>query len=367
MSLTGTPFLALTAVLVAALTLTCLLVWNRLPGPAALRVGLRLTLLLATQAAAVAVVLVCVNDSYSLYDSWGDLTGTPATGSGPGTGVELSSGPGGRTGYGLLPTDPGHPAFRPTVQGLLAADEVGPGSQVHGNLLVWLPPGYDQPEHQGERYPVVELLPGQPGSPMAWFNAMKGQDELEKLVTARQARPMILVAAKSNTLGTRDAGCADLPGGPKTATWLGEDVPAIVKNQFRASADPYDWSVMGYSAGGYCAVNLVLHHPELFHTAVSISGYNDPIAPAVRRYPALVRSNDPLVLLRRAAQQPDVDLLLTGSRQDGQTVGDARTLIRTLRPPAAGDLLTVPRGGHNLEVWRSMLPDSFRWISRHTR
>ena len=33
---------------------------------------------------------------------------------------------------------------------------------------------------------------------------------LEKLVTARQARPMILVAAKSNTLGTRDAGCADL-------------------------------------------------------------------------------------------------------------------------------------------------------------
>jgi enterochelin esterase-like enzyme len=364
MSLIGTPFLALSIVLAIALTLGTIAAWDRLRGPAALRSGLRLALLLVAEATAVLVVLVSINDSYLLYDSWRDLAG--GTGA---TRLEQGAGGVGARALTVRADDPGHPDFRPAGGGLLSADPVGARSGIRGNLYVWLPPEYDQPQHRGERFPVVELLPGQPGSPMAWFDAMHGQDELAALVRAGEARPMILVAAKSNTMGGDDAGCADLPGsaGLRTATWLGQDVPEIIGSEFRASADPYDWSLMGYSAGGYCAANLAVHYPQVFHSAVSISGYNDPVAPVVRARPGLAAANDPLLVLRGADPQPDIALLLTGSREDGTTVADARSLLAALRAPATGDLLTVARGGHTMDVWVAMLPDSFRWISRHLR
>ena len=81
---------------------------------------------------------------------------------------------------------------------------------------------------------------------------------------------------------------------------------------------------------------------------------------------ASVGRGDEVVAAARA-HQPDIALLLTGSREDGTTVGDARALIAALRAPATGDLLTVARGSHTMDVWVAMLPDSFRWISRHLR
>ncbi|MEZ0088927.1 alpha/beta hydrolase [Streptacidiphilus sp. EB129] len=361
MSLNGVAFLSTAIAVGLLLTLLTLVVWNRVPGPRPARVAGRLLLLGLSQAAAVLVVLVCVNDHYAFYDSWADLSGgsTPSS-TRPNTGAALA---GAQTGAGDLSA-----VFHAGERGLQVAEPVGAYSQVRGTVLVWLPPQYGEPEHAGERFPVVELLPGQPGTPVSWFTAMAGQDALNRLIGTQQARPMILVAATSNTLGGADAGCTDLPGGPRTDTWLARDVPAIVKAHFRASADPYDWSVMGYSAGGYCAVDLAVHHPEVFHSAVSISGYNDPVAGVVvNRHPELIAANSPLRVLRRRSVQPDIRLLLGGSREDGQTVGDARALLAALRAPAGGDLLTVAHGGHNMQVWQSMLPDAFRWLSRQLR
>lgn len=361
MALNGPPFLVATIVFALVLTLLALVVWNRLPGPKAVRVGVRLLMLTVTQGAAVLVTLVCVNNSYAFYDSWSDLMGTQ-TGA-----AQFEDGTAGVRQSSLSAAVPVLASFHKGAQGLQVADPVGARSHIHGQLLVWLPPEYDDPAHAGERFPVVLLLPGQPGTPMSWFDAMNGQDELARLVEAHEARPMVLVAAKSNTLGTEDAGCVDLPGGPKTDTWLARDVPAIVKSRFRVSNDPYDWSVMGYSAGGYCATDLAVHHPNVFHSAVSISGYNAPEAGVVLRRPALRAANNPLLVMRRAARQPDVALLLTGSLEDGDTVRDARALVNALRAPAAGDVATVARGGHNMDVWQEMLPTAFQWISRHLR
>ena len=364
MSLIGTPFLAFTIVLAISLTLGTLALWNRMRGPAPLRTGLRLTLLLAAQAAAVLVVLVGINDSYLLYDSWRDLTDGPSTA----TTLETSAAATVSSDSDAAPSrsDP-HPDFRPDGAGLLEAQLTGARSGLRGSLYVWLPPEYQDPAHLGERFPVVELLPGQPGSPLAWFQVLQGQRTLQRLVSTGQARPMILVSAMSNTLGGSDAGCADLPGGPHTQTWLGTDVPAIVRSEFRASADPADWSVMGYSAGGYCSADLVVHFPGVFHSAVSLSGYTDPEAAVVLSHPALVRRENPRLVMCAASPQPDVDLLMAGSMEDGRTVADARAMVAVLRPPAEGDLLTVARGGHTMDVWAAMLPEAFRWISRHLR
>ncbi|WP_051940050.1 alpha/beta hydrolase [Phaeacidiphilus oryzae] len=362
MSLTGTPFFALTVLFAVVSTVLLLVLWNRLRGPLAVRLAGRVGLALLSQAAAVLCVMVWVNNTQGpFYESWSDLFGTGGSAQ-----VALPGGVQARGIGGTRPTAAERLSFTRQAGGVLKTVAVGPRSGIKAELLVWLPPEYREPGYAHRSFPVVELLPGFPGAPSTWFGSMHGPQVLERLVAERKAGPAILVAPQMNVLGHTDPGCADVPGTAATATWLGRDVPALVKANFRAQHPARDWGVMGYSAGGYCAVNLAVHYPGTFHSAVSLSGYNAPIAGPVLADPVLAAENNPLLVLRRARRQPDVTLLMTGTDQDGGTVRDAYAIMRAARPPARVLPLIAPKGGHNTGVWHSMLPAAFTWLARQT-
>jgi enterochelin esterase-like enzyme len=358
MSLTGTALFVLSIGLVPVVMVLMLVAWNRLPGPPGVRVAGRLGMVLLSQAAAVLAVLVWVNNTYGLYESWSDLMGDNGQ-------VRMdAAGPGGAPGVPADPAARTQAVFTPGKDGVLKTVATGPRSHITGTVLVWLPPQYGQPAYRHTRFPVVELLPGYPGSPGAWFGAMGAGRELATMIAEHRAAPMILVAPKMNVLGRVDPGCADLPHGARTSTWLGTDVPQLVRQHFRAAAGPRHWATMGYSAGAYCAANTALHHAGTFHAVVSLSGYNAPEAKLVTRDPALARANNPYLELRDTRRQPDLVLLMAGSYQDSDTVYAAKALLGALHHPGTSRLLTIQRGGHNTQVWRAMLPTALTWLSQ---
>jgi enterochelin esterase-like enzyme len=361
MSLTGTPFFVLTVVVMIAAMALLAFVWNRIPGPRPVRYAGRMGATMFSQIAAVVVVLVYVNNSMGpFYDSWQDLFGGDANQATAATNVS-----GGATG-GTKSAPNLKLRFKTYLPGVQTTVAHGPASGIDGSLYVWLPPQYDDPAYANTAFPVVELLPGTPGTPQAWFGSMKVQDALAPLLASGKAKPMILVAAKLNTIpGGVDPGCADVPGpgGAKTATWLDRDVPALIAANFRTAKGPHSWGIMGYSAGAYCAVNLTVQHPETFHAAVSLSGYNAPEAPLVTRNPALRNANNPYLVLEHEKRQPDIALLMAGSAQDPGTIPDARRLLSVLHTAGPNQLLTVQFGGHTTNVWRTMLPDALLWLS----
>jgi enterochelin esterase-like enzyme len=364
MSLTGTPFFVLTIALVVLAVVGMIMVWNRIPGPPPVRIAGRVGLTLFSQAAAVLMVLVYVNNSMGpFYDTWGDLFGNDAT-------VQLTgnsgqSGAGGGMGAGAGGVGPEKLSFTSYAKGVLKTKAVGPQSHIKGSLYVWLPPQYNEAQYAHATFPVVELLPGTPGTPQTWFGTMKADTELQKLMGEGQAKPMILVAATLNMFGGgNDSGCANLPGSYQTATWLAKDVPALVKANFRAARSARNWAIMGYSAGGYCAANLTVQYPGSFHAAVSMSGYNAPDAAIVTRNPALAAANNPYLLLKHAAQQPGIVLLAAGSLQDPGTVPAAKALIGALRLPGPSRVMVLDKGSHTTAVFETMLPQSLIWLSQ---
>ncbi|MEY9872271.1 enterochelin esterase-like enzyme [Streptacidiphilus sp. MAP12-33] len=361
MSLTGTPFFVLTIIVTISALVALFVFWNRIPGPRPARVGGRLGLALFSQLTAVVAVMVYVNNSMGpFYESWSDLFGGSSA---PPVTTAVGGGQHGRGG----PSSDGKLQFTQYSPGVMKVRTIGAKSGIDGSVYVWLPPQYRDPAYAQTAFPVVELLPGTPGTPQAWFGTMRVQDEMQKLMAQGKVKPMIMVSAKLNTLGgNTDAGCADIPGTAKTATWLAEDVPTLVRHNFRATKDPAGWGIMGYSAGAYCAVNLTVQHPETFHSAVSLSGYNTPESPLVTRDPALARANNPYLRLKEAKQQPPVSFLMAGSLQDQGTVPAARALLGILHQPGASRLLTVQRGGHTPDVWRAMLPEALTWLSART-
>ncbi|MHA6760785.1 alpha/beta hydrolase [Streptacidiphilus sp. PAMC 29251] len=356
------PFFVLTIALVVLTVVALVLVWNRIPGPAPARIAARVGLTVFSQAAAVVMVLVYVNNSMGpFYDSWGSLVGENAE-------VQLPPSAGGKP-VGSGGNDAGSVTqklvFTKYNSDVMRTTAVGPDSRIKGDLYVWLPPQYNDPAYAHTSFPVLELLPGTPGVPQTWFGTLKADRTMAQLMQQGKVKPMILVAARMNMFGgTRDSGCADLPGSYRTATWLGRDVPALVKEHFRASADAKKWAIMGYSAGGYCAANVAVHYPHTFHAAVSMSGYNAPISAAVTHDPQLAAANNPLLELRSQAVQPDLVLMAMGSRQDPGTVGDATALVKALHQPKTSQVLTLARGEHDTGTFIAEMTPGLEWASQ---
>ncbi|WP_330307451.1 MULTISPECIES: alpha/beta hydrolase-fold protein [unclassified Streptomyces] len=369
MSLTGTPFL-FTAIAVFALALVLpLALWSRVRGPAPVRSAARLLMLLFAQGTAITLVFVLVNNANSLYDNWADLLGT-------GDHVQRAAdlGKDGTGGIALkqLPkvrqtfTQADGPGMH-QAGGVRVTQLKGRVSGVNAEVYVWLPPQYHEAAYRHRKFPVVELLPGYPGSAKAWFGSLKVHEQLLPLMSDGEVAPFILVAPRTTLLARVDTGCANVPGTVNADSWLSVDVPRMVTDNFRAEAAPDGWATAGYSAGAHCATKLAVAHPDRYRAAVSLSGYNDPIGERkslAARSPDLRRQNNPYLLLRGYRTPPRLALYLSGESGDGYQAGAA--LQQIARPPTTVDVLLLPRsaGGHDMGLWRPQIPEVFHWLTR---
>ncbi|MFJ3897590.1 MULTISPECIES: alpha/beta hydrolase [unclassified Streptomyces] len=368
MSLTGTPFLYTAVVLTIVALILPLVLWSRMRGPKAVRVAARTLMLLFAQATAVTLVFVMVNNQNNLYDNWADLLGT-------GNHVQQAANLG-RNGTGNISLN-----RLPKVKqdfsaaggpGMSSAGQVevtqlkGRVSGVNAEVYVWTPPQYKEAAYRHRKFPVVELLPGWPGSAKAWFGSMHVTQQLEPLMRSGRIAPFILVAPRYNLLAGVDTGCANIPGTVNADTWLSVDVPKMVMDNFRAQPAPKGWGVAGYSAGAHCAVKLAVAHPDRYQAAVSMSGYNDPIGERnslAAQNLALREANNPYLLLRKAATPPPIAMYLSGESGDGYQAGVA--LEQIAKAPTSVHVVFLPRsdGGHTMALWRPQVKTVFRWLT----
>ncbi|MFJ2577992.1 alpha/beta hydrolase [Kitasatospora aureofaciens] len=364
--LTGTPFFLLSIILVPLSIALLMYFWNRVSGPQPLRFGSRLLMVLFAQVTAVTLVFVVVNNDNQLYGSWDDLLGTgshvravpvpPAEGDGPGGGGPEQP----KVIQQFGPVDD-----KAVPKDVRTTDLKGQVSGVDGEVLVWTPPQYDDPAYKDKRFPVVELLAGFPGSSSAWFGSMNVSKQLAPLMKSGQIAPFILVSPRVVLLeGHTDTGCADVAGKVNAESWLARDVPRMVLDNFRAEPGPERWAVAGYSAGAHCAARLAIGHPNRFHAAVSMSGYNDPIGESdslTARDAHLREVSNPLYMLAHAQTPPNVSLYVTGKKGDG--FEDALALQKAAKAPTSVTPVEV-NGPHLTSTWEPMVPSVFTWLTQ---
>ncbi|MFG2722269.1 alpha/beta hydrolase [Streptomyces sp. NPDC048416] len=363
MSLTGTPFFV-TAIVAAVLAVVVpLLVWHRVGGPVVVRGAVRLFMVVTAQASAVLVVFVAVNNANGLYDTWGDLLGTEShVAAAPDLGAD------GTGGHGLGQEPRVRQSFAPAGDsdlgvGVRVTQLTGRVSGAEGEVYVWLPPQYDDPAYRNKAFPVVELLPGHPGSARDWFTNLDVTGQLRPMMASGEVHPFILVAPRTSLLARQDTGCANVPGVVNADTWLSVDVRTMVTDTFRALTGADGWAVAGLSAGAHCSAKLTVEHPDRYRAGIALSGYNDPAAESgsiTAGDPALRRATDPLWMLTHAKRPPSVSLFLTGQPGDGYEDGLA---LRAAAKPPTKVWVRQTSGGHLNAVWRPLLPDMFRWLS----
>jgi S-formylglutathione hydrolase FrmB len=348
MTLIGLPFLVVLIVVAVTVVSATMLLWNRWPRWWAL--PMRLLSLLLVMASGVVVAADLVNRSYGFYSSLDDLLGR--------TPVQLIVAARAAPDLDVATSEKGR-----IVQVQLG----GARSGVTREALVYLPAAYFQPSQARRRFPVLELFHGYPGGPRNWVSQMHLARVLDAEIASGSLPPVIAVIPTDNDPG-RDSECVDAVGGQRDETYLAVDVPADIGRDFRALDTPHSWAAAGYSTGGFCAVNIALHHPDRYAAAASLSGYYNATVDGTtsvlyRGDAAAWRWNSPLWLVTH--RHVRVPLYLVASRGDHEAMGAMLAMRRAASRRLLLVTVTLPSGGHNFRVWYAASLAAFEWLGAH--
>jgi len=338
------------------------------------RVLLRVAAAALAFALAVQVGILAVNRYFDYYPTWGAAVDDLAS---PGPAIAQVSD------SSLVNSSYGKSVVPNPVDRQLASRQgftvqiAFPGRRSHISRLglIYLPPEYFQSEYRHYRFPVIELIHGQPGAPQDWINVAGVTATLVDLVRSGLARPAVLVMPDADGGQRVSLQCLNVRKGPSDMTYLGQDVPADVMAMLGGRVQPpgIGWGIAGYSEGGYCAANMALHLRRSYGFAGVLSGYfvpqnNDMLAGGRQADPFASRrqryANSPVSevkALRPGTQIPRFWLGAgAGDRTDVQDADyfDQLLALYQVVPP-----VHVAAGGHTMGVWRAELPSMLAWMT----
>jgi enterochelin esterase-like enzyme len=251
------------------------------------------------------------------------------------------------------PHDPAYVKTKGTLQHLrLGSAALGGRVQ---DVYVYLPPGYAA--HPARRYPVMYLLHGVPGRPLAFMLTVRMGVVEDELTARRRSQPMILVMPSGSTGTFTDKEWANgVAAGEGWATFVTRDLVQAIDSRYRTIAAQRGRAIAGLSEGGYGAVNIALHHPGEFRVVESWSGYERAahIRSIFGHDLQLLETNTPLAQI--AADAPRLKRTRTFFWFYSGTTDPLRRQNRTFATQLTS--LRVPHvyfessGGHNWALWR---------------
>ncbi|GAA1375294.1 alpha/beta hydrolase [Streptomyces beijiangensis] len=369
MGLTSHKVLALAVVLATVLFVVTILFWPRLARRTWRAVVGRIGLLLATQLAIFTMVGLLANNSFLFYGSWADLVGREQT---PGVVVDHAAGTarsGSRSVQVLGKQELDVKGGRgPRVSGQIQKVLIdGQASRIASPAYIYLPPEYFQAKYAKRTFPATVVLTGYPGVAMNLIKGLAYPQTALKLARAGRMQPMVLVMMRPTVAPPRDTECVDVPGGPQAETFFAKDVPRAVHTSYRVGSTARSWGFVGDSTGGYCALKIAMHHPNVYGAGAGLSAYykaaEDVTTGDLFHGDAKARHRADLLRSLGQLPAPDVSLMVTTSRQGEGNYKNTMKFLAKAKPPTRVSSMVLENGGHNFNTWRREIPATLEWLS----
>jgi len=221
----------------------------------------------------------------------------------------------------------------------------------------------------GSKLPVVYLLHGADGNFRDWTNYSD---------VARFAKHgLILIMPQGEESYYTNS--AEHPQ-DRYEDYIVHDLISDVESRFPAAPDRAHRAIIGMSMGGFGAVKLSLHHPELYSFVGGLSSAIDvPNRPfSITRIGqwrqhrsifgpwggATRRDNDPFVLARSADPAKSAYFYLTCGDREGLLPSN-RSFANLLEQRHLPYEFHVVPGGHNWNQWNARLDDCFASLLKH--
>jgi enterochelin esterase family protein len=222
-------------------------------------------------------------------------------------------------------------------------------------VYVYLPPGYAT---SGLRYPVLYLLHGVPGRPLAFLETVRMGVVEDELVARARAGPAILVMPFGSTGTFTDKEWVDGASPDQGwGTFVSRDLVRAIDARYRTIPTRAGRAIAGLSEGGFGAIDIALRNPAEFSVVESWSGYErpDPIRAIFGPRLGLLAANDPMTLLPRLAprlrRQGTYFWFYSGKKDRLRRQNE--TFSRLLEHEGVPHTYFESSGGHDWALWRA--------------
>ena len=139
-------------------------------------------------------------------------------------------------------------------------------------FMIYLPPSYASSPTQ--RFPVIYLLHGSPGTMNNWFGGAHADTTTNDLITTEKIGEVILVAPDGNGPVYKFSEWANSRDGrQRMEDAIAHDLVAFIDGHYRTIASPAGRTLAGLSDGGFGAANIALHHPDVFGSVLTLGGF----------------------------------------------------------------------------------------------
>ena len=221
---------------------------------------------------------------------------------------------------------------------------------------IYLPPSYDHAHDR--RYPVLFLLHGDGGRINDW--AAIGLQAKMDLAIANGLAEMIVVMPDGSGHFGDETDWANRADGSDPIEDQVLELVTFVDKTYRTQPERSTRFIGGLSSGGFGALNIALHRPDLFSVAMSFSGFStadDPEADSgvFGDDPTYLAQNSPSALVSSQAAAGDIYYVLSGGRDDAYFQHRMAEFSAELDGLGiAHDFHVVP-GGHDGNAWSAGL------------
>ncbi|MFE9115309.1 alpha/beta hydrolase [Streptomyces collinus] len=366
MGLTSNKVLVLAVLSAVLLFAGTVWLWPRLARRSWRAVGGRIGLLLGTQLALFAAVGLAANQAFGFYASWADLFGQEKD---QGVVVDHTPGGGPLKVVGSRPV-PGAGGALPRAGGRVQKVEiVGRTTRIATPAYVYLPPEYFQSRYRTHRFPAAVVLTGYPGTASALVEKLHYPRTALELARDGRAEPMILVMLRPTVAPPRDTECVDIPGGPQTESFFAKDLPDALRSHYRVAEKAGGLGIIGNSTGGYCALKIALHHPDVYAAGAGLSAYYkapiDATTGDLFQGDKALRNRADLWWYLAHMPAPDTSLLVSSSKRGETNYRDTLRFIERVKGTGRTRIssIVLESGGHNFNTWRREIPAALEWMS----
>jgi enterochelin esterase-like enzyme len=233
----------------------------------------------------------------------------------------------------------------------------------HRSFLVYVPPSYNTAAGKEKRYPVLYLLHGFPGEEHDWFTGGKASESANTLIDAEQIPEVILVAPDGNGRGGASSEWGNsYDQSQLMETFVAADLVKYVDQHYRTVPDPAHRAIGGLSMGGFGAMNIALHHPDVFGTVISLGGYYQAEGEIWGHNAAYMQKNSPVVVLAQDRPAWKLHIYLGAASQDQPYYNDTRQFMQELASLHISYQLDLQKGYHSWSVWQIQLYHALLWI-----
>ncbi len=220
---------------------------------------------------------------------------------------------------------------------------------------VYVPKAYD--ENPNEKFPVLYLLHGDPGNDLDWIINTDIQAKLDKMISEKQIKPMLVVFPDGNGPKIKasmyvNATTVD----QKMEDYIIKDTISEAEKRYRTKNDRSSRGIGGISSGAYAAMNLGLRHNDLFSIILSFGGYFDNwkgiLNKTLDKNQQALNENMPVQYINNLKLDPNTHIFLSVGKIDLPSLKDENKKFDSLLTQKnISHEFVIGKGSHTWSEW----------------